>query len=140
MNAATTQIDGDPLAPASAVVDLPRVRDALGVTAPTDGDTSRHMEITIVVIVEQTVFDERRHDLVECTAAKTKNQQRAVFAVSQGYGIAAAARARGAPVVTLARRSELAADAGGVHRHRPKGISSSKGDGSSGFVPGRLAL
>ena len=73
-NLAAAQIDGDPLVPNAAVVDLPGMRDALGVIALTDGDTSRHMEIIIVVIVEQPVFDERRHDLVECAAAKTEGQ------------------------------------------------------------------
>ena len=72
MNAATAQTDGDPLVPTSAVVDLPGMRDALGVIALTVGDVSRHTEIIIVVIVEQTVFDERRHDLVECATAKTE--------------------------------------------------------------------
>ena len=50
------------------------MRDALGVIALTDGDTSRHMEIIIVVIVEQAIFDQRRHDPVERAAAKTKGQ------------------------------------------------------------------
>ena len=74
MNAATAQIDGDPLVQSSTVVDLPGMRDALGVIALTDGDTSRHMEIIIVVIVEQAIFDQRRHDPVEWAAAKTKGQ------------------------------------------------------------------
>ena len=42
------------------------------------------MEIIIVVIVEQPVFDERRHDPVEFAAAKTEGQQPAIFAVGQG--------------------------------------------------------
>ena len=72
---AAAQIDGDPLVPNAAVVDLPGMRDSLGVIALTDSDTPRHMEIiAIVVIVEQTIFDERRHDLVECAAAKTEGQ------------------------------------------------------------------
>ena len=84
MNAATAQIDGDPIVRGSAVVDLPGMRDTLGVIGLTDDDTSRHMETIIVVVVEQSVFDELRDDLVECAAAKTKGQQSAAFAVTQG--------------------------------------------------------
>ena len=59
------------------------MRDTLGDIALTDNDTSRHMEIIAVVIVEQSVFDERRHDLVEFAAAKAEGQQPAVFAVAK---------------------------------------------------------
>ena len=74
MKIAAVQIDVDPLVLNSASVNLAGLRDTLGVIALTDGDTSRHMEIIIVVIVEQTVFDQRRHDLVEFATAKTEGQ------------------------------------------------------------------
>jgi len=69
----------------------------------------------VVAVVEQAIFDQRRDDPVERATAKTEGQQPAVFAVSQGQGVTALARASGAPVVALTLSPKLAGDACGAH-------------------------
>ena len=97
------------------------------------------MGIIAVIVVEQPVFDERRHDLVEFAAAKTEGQQPAVFAVAKRQGVAATARAGAAPVVTLALPAELAGDGAALASSCPR-ESDHRKIGSSRFRLWRALL
>ena len=102
---AGAQIDGDPLVPDPTGVELSRLLDLSATLASSRYGAARSPDGvpgSASIAVEQPVFDERQHDLVEFAAAKTEGQQPAVFAVAQGQVITAIARAGATPVATLA--------------------------------------
>ena len=82
MNAAGAQIDlDDPFVLDAAVIDFTGVRDTFGPMS-SKAVVFGYKDIAAVDVVEQTVFDERQHELIKFATTETESQQLSVFAVA----------------------------------------------------------
>src|SRR5215831_6362678 len=80
------------------------------------GDTARRFEI---VVVEKTIFDERRLDLVVLTPAKAVGEEAAVVPLCQRQRIAAFERAGAAPIGTTPVSAQITGDRRHTGHGRP---------------------
>jgi hypothetical protein len=88
-DAATVQIVLNSLAPTRVAdpigIDVSSLGDACFASPIQRADSDRRRRFGgPLVVIEESIFDQRRDDLVKRAAPKTKGQQPAVFAVSQG--------------------------------------------------------